>query len=226
MDDLGCMALSDTGNLIALAGDNGFQLWNMTSGALRRYLAESVRHIEDIMFSPDGVLIAYASDSIVYLNSIEILPEFVEKVLYLPRSPMLNDQKLTFSRNGRRLATADRNKVVIWDVKSATMLQTLKFNLESYIGVEPGIIIAPNTGILDIDNTTIDFIPHSEKPRLYVGPQWLHFGTRALLWLSFDLQETRKISILNKENGGKQGGLIAILQHDSDKVSLVEIADL
>jgi len=127
------LAFSPDGQLLAVAGFKGVNVWRVTDGQLiYAFLTVFLPRSLSLAFSPDGKLLAVGcTDDTVRIYSIA--DGKLKRVLGKP-APWWSGsgvRSLAFSPDGKLLAMAIRNKVVIWKVESGERIQTLQTNLPS-----------------------------------------------------------------------------------------------
>jgi len=111
-------------NTLAVADQNGVDVWNLAARSSRTYAGTDVNGINDVAYSPDGKTIAEAgADGNVYLsdaaNGLWLGKEFDD--------PAVNDStqliQVAFSPDGKTLAAADSaGNVYVWGLSGGAPL--------------------------------------------------------------------------------------------------------
>ena len=170
------VAYSPDGATLATGGSNEIYLWDATSGTLKSTL-EAAGWIYSIAYSPDGSMLAANGYSI---SSVEFRPEvhlWDTATGTLVRK--LTGQRgsfgiITYSRDGRTLASASRDVVYLWDAATGALIQKLTGHTGSVYGTayhpnERTLASAHYNGLLHLwDATTGNFInTHADGGNLY-----------------------------------------------------------
>lgn len=121
-DCQGIGAISRDGTRIATDSGNDINLWDATDGARIATLAAHTAAIHALAFSPDGKLLASASD-----DHTAILWDVHERKLVRKLSAHKSEvQAVSFSADGKQLATAGRDShAVIWSVVDGKIVHNI-----------------------------------------------------------------------------------------------------
>jgi WD40 repeat protein len=162
--DVSAVAFSSNGHIVAVAGDNGTQLWNVTDPGDPLLLGKSLGHPSaagiSLVFGPDGRSLITIGTALRIWN----LPPTV-----LTDCP--NDSPVAFSPDGRTMATVcDTNeRIWLWDTTDPTNPRHLGRALPGHIAA-----FAPHGHFLAIaaDDGSVAFWDTADPTR----PR--HFGRR------------------------------------------------
>ncbi len=143
-------ALSPTSNLLADAADEGasegfIRLWNPADGSSVRVLAEKVRNIRAVEFSPDGQLVAAnlraPSEAQHRIVLFDVQTGAESRRLTGDR---LAATLLTFSPDGTRLVSAGGNNICVWDPATGKAIH----NFEAHTKPVRAIRVSPDGKLL------------------------------------------------------------------------------
>ncbi len=139
-----CVAFSPDGNCIALGADNegkpvenAIAIWDLASPNQVRNFIGHEGLVRSLQFSPDGNLLGSTDGrGTVYLwafNSGQLIRVFKKGgiMAHLGANTLCNNRLLSFSPDGRLVATASRG-VDIWDLSTGTLLRTIARRWSSY----------------------------------------------------------------------------------------------
>ena len=114
--------------------DGTARLWNLTDDTHKPIVAalEQTKEELHVVFSADGRLLAAACASAYWgkkkgIPAIQLWDIATEQLLFTVKKQTENIEALTFSPNGKVLASAEASSGIrLWDVESGTLLGTLK----------------------------------------------------------------------------------------------------
>ena len=149
------IAFSPDGKLIAEAAAErslsaSLRLWNPKNGEEIRMLARDVPNLRCLVFSPDGKLIASnARDPSKWGHQITLRDVESGKVVATLREDRLAATLLTYSTDGKLLASAGARRIHIWDVAERKATQTI----EAHEKAIQSISLSPNGRFLASGST-------------------------------------------------------------------------
>jgi len=141
------IAVSPDGRLIAEAtvessAATALRIWNPEDGEPVRVLAQNVENLRCVAIAPDGKLAALnARDPAKGGHKIVLQDLDSGQVVAELRGEQLAASLLTFSRDGKLLASAGANKIHIWDVPERKLLHTIS---EAHKKSVKGICFSPD----------------------------------------------------------------------------------
>ena len=113
----GTADLARDGNRIVTPSEDGVRLWTASGLSLLRSFPRRFDRVKSLILSPDARTVAAVSDS----PPIELWNvDTGERVARIDGQGVL-----AFSPDGRRAATASGTTVLVWDARSATVVETL-----------------------------------------------------------------------------------------------------
>jgi WD40 repeat protein len=147
-DEVLTLAFSPFGDTLAIGlGDGTIRIWHIANQTLTRSFTEQVEGVTSVAFSPDGTVLAGASNDLRLWRFSDgmLLRKQTDGVSY--------NSRLVFSSNGGVLATIADDKVQIYQMANNQLLLTLR-NYEDDL---TSIAISPNDQKLAVgnDNHTI-----------------------------------------------------------------------
>ncbi len=118
---------SPDGKMLALQREGDIHLWDVSAKKVKQKLTGHEGSVENLLFSPDGKTVVgtdYAGrtnwDKIIHLWDVS-----TGKIRsILPPDPS-QIQDISFSPDGKILASAEVNKIRLWDISTCTVLQEL-----------------------------------------------------------------------------------------------------
>jgi WD40 repeat protein len=117
------VVFSPDGQWIAATGLTGIvQVWEVNTG---RELQRQPQGWHSVAFSPDGTLIATATDYMNGPNVISVRDAADGSETLRLKGHTLAIRDLAFSPDGQRMASADQNNVVIWDMADGHQISSL-----------------------------------------------------------------------------------------------------
>ena len=131
------VSISADGTMLATAGENGAELWDVATGTSIGHMGDYTA-LGDIAFSPTGPLVAFVRDG--YLagggGDVEVWDSArrsrITKILVDDVSVF--GWAIAFSPDGRTVATGGLDTLVhLWDVRSGTLVRELKQNVGSAV---------------------------------------------------------------------------------------------
>ena len=106
----------------------GIQLWDTITGERRATLLGHTKDVEDIVFSPDGRILASSSKD----NTIRLWDVFTGTLHQILIEHIDSGNDIVFSPDGRILASSSKdNTIRLWDVFTGTLHQILIEHIDS-----------------------------------------------------------------------------------------------
>ena len=119
-------AISRAGNLVAaICSDHVVRVWSARSGELMRTIKEDTGRPSGVQFSGDGRLLAVSYETVPYEEgTIKVIDVDSWKV----QSDLTSECMfcvLSFSADGRRLASAGNSETYVWDIATQKKVATI-----------------------------------------------------------------------------------------------------
>lgn len=133
------IAFSPDGSTIASGSSEGpIRLWDAATLREKRAIETAPRVVEALAFSPDGMVLAAAGSG---RRQIDLWSMNDERALASLAAHTDDVVRLTFSPNGRQLASASKDRsVVLWDISSAKVVH----RLDGHRGTVHGVSFSPD----------------------------------------------------------------------------------
>ena len=170
------VAYSPDGATLATGGSNEIYLWDATSGTLKSTL-EAAGWIYSIAYSPDGSMLAangYSISSVGFRYEVHLWDTATGTLVRKLTGQRGSFGTITYSLDGRTLASASRDVVYLWDAATGALIQKLTGHTGSVYGTayhpnERTLASAHYNGLLHLwDAATGNFInTHADGGNLY-----------------------------------------------------------
>ncbi len=120
--------LPDGKTLVSAGGMGEIRFWDPETGRLRRVIQSKGTRVTAVAVSPDGTLLAWASQLAPYAAyGVQLWDVKAEKELRLIRHPMVELKMLAFSPDGKTLAIGEAaNGLFLWDVEHERKRATIR----------------------------------------------------------------------------------------------------
>ena len=211
------VAFSPDSQLLASASSNKVRLWDLSTGASHCTLEGHSSYISAVAFSPDGQFLASASS-----NKVRIWDASTAASHSTLEGHSSGVNAVAFSPDGQLLASASSDHTVrLWDINTKDIIQSLpsELDISELAFCSNGSYLETSRGILELKH-----LPHcqsrfpftSNPCPLYVGEQWVKWGTENILWLPPDYRQRRSACVAVRRN-------ILAIGHESDRVTFIEI---
>ncbi len=105
------------GKLLVLDAQAGIQVWNTQSKRLESLVDQHLADFNGLNFQQDGQLAAWGGNTLWQINQTS---DPIERVINVGAGMLAS-----VSQNGAQMAVIDRSKAQLWDVKSASLQETL-----------------------------------------------------------------------------------------------------
>ena len=198
-DNPHCVTFSPDGSYL-LKGSNEHQIhvWDTTNQGWLGAFGQHAYEIRAVKFSPDGTRVASASrDGAVKIWKWD--PEGLDLQLTVPQKPLVEldvkstgyADRIAFSADGRRLATAGKSRSVqVWDASSGTRL----FSLAGHTGDVYSFAFSPDGRLLATggEDTTVRLWDATVDPYRPLKKLRGHFGL--IISLAFSPDSRRLVS--------------------------------
>jgi WD40 repeat protein len=125
--------ISPDGQIIAVSSYYGtadsIQLWRAEDFTLLKTLDTPGQYITNIIFSPDGSLLASGDKN----GSLKIWMVETGKQIQSLKDTALPIQKIEFSKNGRKLIASTLSRIEIWDVETGKLLNAMNMTTDQIV---------------------------------------------------------------------------------------------
>ncbi|KAK8029293.1 hypothetical protein PG991_006349 [Apiospora marii] len=211
-------AFSSDSQLLATARKTGYggqviELWDMTTKAYRNRLADTKGYYTNILFSPDGQLIAAVSQR----TAICIWSAITDTLLYTFKILDGIITKIEFSPDAKMMASASTHKTIrLWDITTGAQLQVMQYDqgLVREMNFLPHeLVVSVSIEIDDYERSAwrpkalqshrYDITPELEKSgisdsgqygaKLDMDEEWIVNGSGKVVWLPPEYRPSRTV---------------------------------
>ncbi len=184
------VAFSPDGKWIASGGkDNQIKIWDFTNKREIITLRGHKHFVHTVLFSPDGKFLATCgNDNIAIVWDLSTFKD----IYYIPSYSTNNNCSISFSINGKYIATIDTGKsknIKLWDVFTGKEIDSIEVIATSPIAISPNdkyIAFSSPSGDIKIYNNTTKNILTLRKNKLPIRAISFHPLNNVLITGSID----------------------------------------
>ena len=125
---IGSVAFSPDGNTIVSCGGNNIHLWDSHTNQLLITLTGHTESVNRVVFSPDGEIIASASDD----RTIRLWSVNTRKLIKTLMGHTDSVSRVVFSSDGETIASAGNDRTIrLWNANTGELIKTLTGHVEN-----------------------------------------------------------------------------------------------